>query len=92
MSEIPMRPDPSDPKYAGRSLLEMAYLGRTHEHAVATRAVEALRSAAVAMTCSHSPEGVDLAHYCPNCDNSLDRHQEAICAALRDIDASGWVP
>jgi hypothetical protein len=67
MSEIPMRPD--DERYNEPGDYYEACID--HEHAVAKRAVEALRA---------------IRDDCPA------RVRFDIDAALRDIDASGWVP
>ena len=76
---LPKRPDPSDTQYAGYSLLAMAYLDRDHKHAVAKRAVEALRAvfngSAVEYDGLHYSEIAALAD-----------------AALREIEESKWTP
>jgi hypothetical protein len=79
MSEIPMRPNSADyPKLPDLRSFQQVQDLAIHEHAVAKRAVEALRRIANA---DHEEDGG------PECD-----HPDVADAALRDIDASGWQP
>jgi hypothetical protein len=93
MSEIPKRHDYA--LYVNRGEMHLApgllensmrlwihcpdhWKALAHEHAVAVRAVEALKEA----KCQCIPSAID-----PKFSSVCNR-----CAALRDIDASGWKP